>query len=276
MGRPIVQNSPSCLKFSPANSKLSLLALAGGMVAWLGGVLTPRKRDAKRVYSLDLLAGVTCPGARNCRGVCKNSKVVDGPYCEFRCYAASGEARLRGTYNVHFYNTSLLKKCRTVDEFVQLIEKSIPSNAGVIRPHSSGDWFSYNYLLAMYIVATRHPNILFYCYTKSLHFVKKLVESLPSQEGVDLPNGQLAPNFYVTGSRGGKYDHLIEGLGIRVATVYQTAADAPPNEVVCLDEVPATTRGGNFALVLHGVQPKGKFQPNIAKIMATKLAKQNA
>jgi hypothetical protein len=84
---------------------------------------------------------------------------------------------------------------------------------------------------------------LFYAYTKSLPFLV----------GMTLPS-----NFIVTVSRGGKHDHLIEGLGIRESVVVYSEKEAEEKGLpIDHDDTHAATHGGSFALLIHGTQPAG-------------------
>ena len=58
---------------------------------------------------------------------------------------------------------------------IKLIDSSIPSQARLIRVHTSGDFFNARYYNAFNAVARRNKSILFYAYTKRLQF---LVDSL--------------------------------------------------------------------------------------------------
>ena len=84
-------------------------------------------------------------------------------------------------------------------------------------------------------------------YTKSLHF-------LDSLDCRNLANGIILPNFLITASIGGKYDNLIPKLNIRTARVVFSEAAAGSLPLDHTDEY-ASTPGGNFALLLHGIQP---------------------
>jgi len=240
----------STLRFNPANSKLQKLYKIKSMQEKWGLGDLPSSRHA---YSFDLPAGRTCPGANICKSqvvlVDGKRKVKDGAKCQFRCYAASDEARYEGTYNVRKGNEVSVKKALKsggVKKLVEEILKYIPYDAGVIRLHTSGDFFSQSYLMAWRLVAKQRPDILFYAYTKSLRYLV----------GVDMEDGSqgvLLPNFLVTASEGGKYDSLIKELGVRSVDVVFDEKDTDRE----LDENDghASSVGGSFSLLLHGTQP---------------------
>jgi hypothetical protein len=134
------------------------------------------------------------------------------------------------------------EKCR------DLILISLPANIGVLRFHVSGDFFKLAYLRGAIEVAKARPDVLFYAYTKSLHLIDQLYKA-----GISLP-----ANFIVTASEGGKYDHLINTLGLRTAVVVHSEDEAKEQGLpIDHDDSHAATPGGSFALLIHGTQPKG-------------------
>ena len=219
------------LKFSPANAKLRKLAGNG----------------KAKVYSLDLLAGHTCPFARECRSCAveigeNKRKIKDGPHCQYRCYAASLEIRLPDTYSLHKHNTILLRKARTTAKMAALILASIPPNADIVRFHTSGDFFNVAYFRAVLKVVRARPNILFYGYTKAIPYL--LSHPLPN-------------NLRLTASKGGKCDDLITD-DMRTATVVRSEYQARKMGLpVDHNDRHAAYPSGNFAIVVHGTQPPG-------------------
>lgn len=183
------------LRFSQANTKLQKLA----------------RKTSKKVFSLDLLAGQTCPYANVCKSWVTISpggtrKIHDSPDCEYRCYAASIEVRLPNTYRVHAENTAILKAARTTQAMRDILVASLPKRVGIVRLHSSGDFFSEKYFLAVLDMAESRPDILFYGYTKAIPFLIKHKKRIPS-------------NLKLVASFGGLYDHLIEPNGLQYAKV---------------------------------------------------------
>lgn len=237
------------LKFTPANTKLRKLYSVATKRNQFGKHLRRFLKKGKKIYSLDLLAGHTCPGADKCHSKVVNGRIVDGKNCEFRCYMASCECIYPRAFAKHQHNTTLLRGCKSEREMVQLIEESIPKNAGIIRLHSGGDFFNRRYARAIYTVALRNPHILFYCYTKSLHFFTQIPMDDPS-------NGVVLHNFILTASMGGKYDHYATKLGLRTVNVvlYDTEYENLPLDS---DDSHAACPGGSYKLAIHGVQPMG-------------------
>jgi hypothetical protein len=78
------------------------------------------------------------------------------------------------------------------------ITKLLDQGSACIRIHDSGDIYSEEYLLAWLTVSHYNPNILFYCYTKEVELIKRVV-------------GESAPaNFLWCFSMGGRQDYLID------------------------------------------------------------------
>ena len=237
------------VRFSPANGKLTKLQkrLRLEDSIWL--------LDNRKVYSFDLLAGVTCPMAHICKSRVveydkgngkRGLKVKDGKDTEIRCFMATAEARSNPCYDLHKANTEAIQACKTSEEMADLIEAAIPDDCGVVRIHASGDFFNATYFNAWLLVIARRPDILFYCYTKSINLF----------DGVDLPY-----NFSVTFSRGGRLDHMIDARNLREAVIVYShkAAYAMQLEIDNDDSHAALPeyRGQSFALLIHGTQPKG-------------------
>ena len=222
------------LKFSQGNSKLS-----------------------KDTAIFSLLAGHSCPGAMKCKAFVTldengRAKVNNGPETEFRCYAANAEALYPNTYKARLHNYELMKNLRTTEEMVDLILTSLASMkfSGEIkffRVHESGDFFTLKYFKAWMIVASKFPNIRFYSYTKSIpHLVKGIKE------------GIIPDNYTFTASYGGKFDYLIEEHGLKNVKVVMSEDEAKKMGLpIDHDDSHAQDGDGDFALLIHGMQPKG-------------------
>jgi len=230
------------LKYSPANAKIKALRKIANLQWFL--------KNRRKVYSLDLSSGWSCPGAKDCKSRAVERidapgrfTIQDGPDCEFRCFSASQEAQYPDTRNLRGHNFDLLTKVRGFRNIAKLLLASLPKDAGIIRYHVGGDFFKREYLKAAIEVAKSRPDVLFYAYTKSLHYLKGLA---------------IPPNFRLTVSRGGKYDHLIGLLGIREAVVVKSVEEAQSLGLeIDHDDSHAATAGGSFALLIHGTQPAG-------------------
>tara|TARA_B100001778_G_scaffold155719_1_gene128024 strand:+ start:513 stop:1295 length:783 start_codon:yes stop_codon:yes gene_type:complete len=234
------------LKFSKANAKTQALANDAELADYL--------TDKRKIYSLDLLSGYSCPSAKKClsKAVVQDNgkrKIKDGKDTEFRCFSASQEVQYTNVYNSRKHNFDLLRK-KNHAEMVSLINGSLPENAGIVRIHVAGDFFSLPYMHAWYEVAMLNPSVLFYAYTKSLRFWVGGINELP-----------ILHNFVLTASYGGTHDHMINEFNLRSAKVVFSEAEAEELglEIDHDDSHAAkpTLRDDSFALLVHGTQPKG-------------------
>jgi hypothetical protein len=199
------------------------------------------------VATFSLPAGHSCPGALECLSKAnrETGKIADGQQTVFRCFSASQEATYPSVRDQRWRNLDALRGLST-EGMVDLILSSLPRRAEKVRVHVSGDFFSQTYFDAWAEVARRRPDVLFYAYTKSVHFwVKRL--------------GELPPNFVLTASKGGRHDELIERYGLRQARVVfsEQEADALGLEIDHDDSHAMRADGRDFALLIHGVQPAG-------------------
>jgi len=236
------------LRFSPANAKTESLYRVPGIFPFL--------ENKRKVYSLDLSAGYSCPGAKDClsKAVPREDDpsrwtIQDGPHCRFRCFSASQEVQYTATRKIRRHNYDCLRKMRGADQCYRLLRDSLPSNIGVLRYHVSGDFFKLSYLQGALRLAQERPDVLFYAYTKSLRHLLSLPMLNPSL-------GLFERNFLLTASAGGKWDHLIGDLGLRQAKVVMSESEAG-SLPIDHDDSHAATFGGDFALLIHGTQPAG-------------------
>ena len=228
------------LKISDGNSKLrktsgkvkAHLAEHGSLAGFM-----PRPK-AYRVVSFNLPAGgyevdnksyITCPGADACLAL---------------CYARQGTFLFKGSKRVRIDNHQLLLTTHVTHGLQGVVDildeavKSVSRTVAVIRLHDSGDFFKKWYVQAWVEVIKRHPNILFYAYTKSF----------PMFKGIDLPS-----NFRVTYSFGGKWDKKIDGPNSRIFPTLDDRIKAgyvDGND----SDMPAILGEHNIGLVYHGVK----------------------
>jgi hypothetical protein len=228
------------LKISDGNSKLrktggkvkAHLAEHGSLAGFV-----PRPK-AYRVVSFNLPAGgyevdnksyITCPGADACLAL---------------CYARQGTFLFKGSKRVRIDNHQLLLTTHVTHGLQGVIDildeavKKVTKTVAVIRLHDSGDFFKKWYVEAWVEVIKRHPNILFYAYTKSF----------PMFKGIDLPS-----NFRVTYSFGGKWDKKIDGPNSRIFPTLDDRIKAgyvDGND----SDMPAILGEHNIGLVYHGVK----------------------
>ena len=233
------------LKFSKANAKTQALANDAELAQYLEG--------NKKIYSLDLLSGWSCPHAKDClsKAMVQDNgkrKIKDGKDTKFRCFSASQEVQYTNVYNSRKHNFDLLRNLRYNDMY-ELINDSLPKNAGIVRIHVAGDFFSEEYMHAWYTVALNNPKILFYAYTKSLRFWLAINEF------------PILHNFVLTASYGGRDDHMIDQFNLRSTKVVFSEAEAEElGLAIDHDDSHAakpSLRDNSFALLIHGTQPAG-------------------
>lgn len=246
------------LRFSEANAKTEKLLEVPELQKYL--------QCKRKVYSLDLLSGWSCPAAQDClsKVYVENGKrrLEDGPLTQFRCFSASQEVAYPNVYNLRKSNFDTLRKLRGYKNIGDYIDHYVPKNAGIVRVHVAGDFFKLDYLRGMIEASKWRQHILFYAYTKRIDLLAKIDMDDPS-------NGVIRHNFLITASLGGKYDNLIENLGIRTAKVIfdESEANGLP---IDHDDSHAATIGGSFALLLHGIQPKGSVAAEALKVLKGK------
>ena len=203
------------------------------------------------IFSLP--AGKTCPGADQCKSMAMldastgKRYIQDGPNTLFRCFAASSETQYDQVFNnrADNYNQIQIALKQGLQNCVELINSSIQKKrtkkTTKVRIHESGDFFSGTYLDAWIQVAQMNPSLKFYCYTKSLQLFLYL---------------NLPDNFYVTASKGGKFDYLIDHIqrySVVVADEQEAESlglEVDHDDSHCFGDKP-------FALLVHGTQPKG-------------------
>ena len=237
------------LKFGDPNAKLKKLTRKAGL----------------RLKTFTLPAGHTCPAAKDCfsRADRVTGKVTDGPDTIFRCFMASAEARSPSLRKLVWHNLGLIKDALVdgVDACADLICESLPSKFDIMRVHVGGDYFSKNYLQAWIEVAKRNPDKVFYSYSKSLHLFKQF---------------GLPENLVLTASRGGKHDDLIDLHGWKEALVVYSEQEAIDKGLeIDHDDTHAAFGEENFALLIHGTQPKGSAASQALQAIKRK-AKANA
>ena len=221
-----------------------------------------RNRKLDDIITVSLPAGHSCPFAKDCRscailnprkrhdiGDIRKYIIQDGPHTKFRCYTAIDETLRPAVRKARWHNfLLLLATClKGKSAVVNLIESSLPEAKWnkPTRLHVAGDFFSQIYFDAWLEVARRHPTRLFYAYTKALPLWVKRLDSIPS-------------NLRLTASVGGTHDWMIEKYKLRYAKVVESLEEAKALGLpIDHDDSHAYGNGGNFALLVHGQQPKG-------------------
>lgn len=208
------------------------------------------------IYTFSLPAGYTCPAAKLCQSFAnrQSGRITDGKDMTFRCFAASQESTYPSVRAARWHNFDLLKGLSMSDMF-KLINRCLPMDAEIVRVHVSGDYFSADYLNAWLFVARMHPDVLFYSYTKSVHFIP----------------ANIPENFRITCSEGGKYDSLIGDRKRAKVILDPLEADILGIDIDH-DDSHAYNGDSTFALLIHGVQPKGtKASEAIRTLKANKV-----
>ena len=231
------------LKFSKANIKLRKL----------------QKILNKKVYSFSTLSGIACPFAKECLSWAEETKdglrIKDGPHTKFRCYSASSEAQYLSTYKARKHNLDLLRKnWGKVSDLVNLIQRSLPKDAQIIRVGVAGDFSNQNVFDAWNEVAKLNPSVVFYTYTKSLSFWIKRI-------------GKIAPNFKLTASYGGKLDHLIEKHNLKAAKVVFSYKEAKDLKLEVDHDDTHALKDKSFSLMIHGTQPPNSLASKALQLL---------
>lgn len=235
------------LRFSRGNAKLDKL----------------ESKIKGQVWTFSLLSGWTCPYAKLCHsraveGPNGKMHIEDGKDTQFRCFSASQENFYRNVYNVRKQNTEAIKSAIVDSTLESLLISSIPAKAKAIRIHVGGDFFVQSYFDAWIATAKQFSDKIFYAYTKALPFwIKRL--------------GQIPDNFILTASYGGHRDDLIGKYNLRSALVIDEPIERKARKIAKNlglpidhdDSIAALPkfRNTSFALLLHGIQPKGKARP---------------
>ena len=232
------------LKFSNANAKTEALKKVDELKPYLDG--------KRKIYSLDLLSGYSCPFAHDCLSKAvadENGKrtIKDEKHTKFRCFSASQEVQYTNVYNSRKHNFDALRGLH-LNDMIHELNQSMPDNLGICRIHVAGDFFSPDYMFAWINMAMMHSDRLFYAYTKSLSYWMKYKEYA---DQVD--------NFVLTASYGGRNDNMIEENNLRSAKVVFSEDEAYELEIDHDDSHAArpSLKNQDFALLLHGTQPKG-------------------
>jgi hypothetical protein len=231
------------LKFSKANVKLEQLYNVDELRYWVYD---------RKVYSFDLISGWSCPQAKDCLSkvvqIGDSRKIKDGKDCQFRCFSASQEATFPSAYDKRKANFDGLKFRKSSYDMAHAIADAMPANLGICRIHVAGDFFNQKYFRAWHLVAEWYPDCLFYAYTKSLNYWVDDIDDLPK-------------NLVLTASRGGRLDHLIDEHNLRESVVVYSEQEADDlGLVIDHDDSHAAlpnNRHNSFALLIHGIQPKG-------------------
>ena len=164
------------VNYSKANAKTHAMSEVPELAAYLEG--------GRKIYSLDLLSGYSCPFANECLSKAVTvdytgkRKVVDGPNTLFRCFSASQEAQYTNVYNSRSHNFRQLSEHPKNDwHMSDMLRDSMPENLGICRIHVAGDFFNESYFQGVDVHCgdTSRPAVL------RLHEEPKILDCQPGQ-----------------------------------------------------------------------------------------------
>jgi len=178
-----------------------------------------QNRVGKKVATFDLLAGHTCPMASDCnvRVIISKGHRRLKKLGKWACYAAKAELVYTATYRLHKIN-----KTRTLrDTFVKRAIREIEKNrVEIMRIHSSGDFYSWEYFQKWYAIAQALPHVSFFGYTKQATFVKWLL-------------AHPLPNLKIVYSHGGLLDNFAAAHNLPTCYVKTQEGQYPEIPVAC-------------------------------------------
>ena len=172
-----------------------------------------------KIMNFDLIGGVTCPFAGECKKYCYNKKF-------YKLYKAVRPKRVDN-----------FQKSQQARFSLEMLIEIIESQATHIRIHSDGDFYTREYLEKWIDLASALPHVVFYAYTKS-H---------PLINGLDI----TLENFILIKSYGGTRDDLIKPDD-RHAKVFNTAEEVPSDYIIANDDdLLAIGENKKIALIKH-------------------------
>jgi len=233
------------MRVSNANAKLEGLA---AVCRFVNQIENPGK-----LYSFDLPAGKTCPGALYCKSqavkVGSSWRIKDGPHCRFRCYAASQEVIFSKTRKKRERNRQWIRSMRTPNQIVNGFNEEIPDDCIILRMHSSGDFFRETYFAGILELARQRSDLVIYGYTKNIPLLVMYKKEIAALDNLNL-----------VASLGGRWDRLAKRHHFQTCEVVLSKEEARKKGLPIDhdDSYAAGFRGKvNFATLVHGPQPAG-------------------
>ena len=224
----------------------------------------------KRIIHFSLPSGHSCPAALKClaKADYHTGKITDGPEQEYRCYAAMQEARHTHVRKQRWNNLTTLKrlgqhKIHTLlkASLTPLYDKYMRDHqqTPIMRAHVGGDFFKDVYFHAWMDLARSFQDASFYAYTKRVDLWV-------------LYENDIAPNFELNASRGGKFDDLIDKYNLKSAEVVYSEQEAKDKNLeIDHDDSHAYLPGPSFAQLIHGCQAAGSDASKaLSKIQSAK------
>ena len=217
--------------------------------------------------NFSLPAGYSCPFAAICKSKVPREGGSIKDYGDVRCFQSSLELARPTVRAARWRNYDLIRKAsaKGASAAADLILKSLNHHEKnvrgiqILRIHDSGDFFSQNYFDGWLEAVRKSPDILFYAYTKAIPFWKARKDSIPV-------------NLRLIASEGGTADDQIEGDFRKAVIVSGMDKAIEANLNIDVNEFLAIFGEGDFALLLHGTQPKGQ---KIGDRKATSVAREN-
>jgi len=214
------------------------------------------KRFGTLVASFDLPAGHSCPAASLCYAIAnrESGHITHGEDMKFLCYATKAEAVYKNTRALRWSNFDLTKD---LNLFVETISGILESGKiGIVRIHSSGDFYKPAYYQAWRVIASRFPHIMFFGYTKLANIAKDAQQVNPSD------------NFKLVYSIGGKMDALAIKWNLVTSTVItpdmklssdtqffnslkNDAIESIACNIIHSDDYEAVIKQESFGIILH-------------------------
>ena len=101
------------------------------------------------------------------------------------------ESVFKGFRAVNDLNFAALKSCKSESEMVVLMVESLEAipDGSIVRVHVSGDFFSEAYFKAWMLAAFQRPDVRFYAYTKSVHFLARNLAMVPHNFSLTVSEG---------------------------------------------------------------------------------------
>ena len=201
------------------------------------------KLKADGIVSFNLIPIVHCPMAGACKAY---------------CYATVGQQAFRSGVLRRARAFLATQQSDFVERMIAEVGKAVKRGAKAVRVHDSGDFYSYEYMLAWFKIAAAHPDVRFYAYTKMVALVKMAYK-----------NGLVPINFRLIQSLGGIADKRID-RSLPHSRIFASHEDLLAAGYADASESDAPAAFGAsplIGLVIHGVKAK-RFDESTAMAAA--------
>lgn len=189
------------------------------------------------IFNWGIPAIKTCPWAGSCKAGCYATQQT----YTWPVVAAAYEWRFQQALRDHFVDVMSAEITKISKR------KAVRDKQLVIRIHDSGDFFNMRYMNKWLEIMARHPDVIFYAYTKSIAMHQSLDAA-----------GRLPNNYRWIQSEGGIQDALID-YGKPHARVFGSEAElnmAGYENAMDNDAIAFTTLTGRVGLWYHGADAK--------------------